>query len=225
MPIPSNIYDIIEKLNTVDRNTPRRKLPTGIIHLFKETFRFGDYVIKKTNYHKNGDKFHFLFDNEAHWLENLKGKNIAPDFYGLVKSGKDIALIIEWLPGITLDKLNAFKLMRIDYREITNNMLNTLTQIKGIGLTHKDLRPQNIILTLNNEIRIIDWQLCSTAMERPVGLSKSQVELWDKLLAVAGGVYRQTDLIEHSFDTDKYAVEKIAGELKKKSWWRRLWGN
>ncbi len=205
----NTILNTIKIIKGFDRNTPKSQIPDGFTHIHKEIFRYGDIIIKGTNYHKNKDNYHYLFINEAYWLEYFQKYDFVPRFYGKYLIENDIFLVIEYFTGKDLSKINIFKKMLINKQSIKFQLLKILEVLKSENVTHKDLRPENIILTNSGEIKIIDFQFCSKVGEDLKTNNENQLRHYKKAINNVGGDYRSKYYSINSLECDAYSISKI----------------
>ncbi|HBG27222.1 MAG: hypothetical protein A2Y10_12400 [Planctomycetes bacterium GWF2_41_51] len=204
-------------LKDIDRYTPIEQLPTGYRHIIKEVFEYEDIIIKKTNYAKNRNMDHYLFENEIYWLERLHGCGFSPELMDSFKIDEDIYILMRKIQGDNLYSVfNEHKTWNTsDFRNKLREKFNgTLEFLKRESLIHKDLRPQNIIV--NREVSVfgvVDYQFCSKAGE---GLKVVGLRQWlhyRKAIKGVGGEWRKPDISEFDFDTDRYMLYLIIEQL------------
>lgn len=111
------------------------------------------YILKKV---KNSDaNLINMLINEVNILHALESSNISPKFYKSNISDTDNYIIIELIKGKPI-----YQLKFEDNRQKISFMLKLCAAIKKIhecGIVHCDLKPDNIMLDTNNEIKIIDF--------------------------------------------------------------------
>lgn len=68
-------------------------------------------------------------------------------------------VVMEYIDGITLNQfLSEGKPKPIDVRlKIARQIADTLNHIHRLGISHRDLKPNNILITQRNDAKIIDW--------------------------------------------------------------------
>lgn len=212
-----NIKEILDQFDGIDRDTLPEKLPRDCVHLYKEIFKFNELVIKATNYRKNGGRDDYVFENEAKWLTYLQKYPFVPKFYGKYYANNNIYLIIEYVEGISLDRVDRRFLKEFDpyFELLVNKLYHMLDVFNRENITHKDLRPNNIIINKTMSIfKIIDFQYCSPIFQDLETKNEQQAEHYRKSILNVGGMWRMPGMERHDFTTDRYAVEKILKDLK-----------
>jgi len=79
----------------------------------------------------------------------------------------DLWIIMEFMEGGTLTQAvqkQDFKTEHVAF--VAHGMLESLSYLHGMNIAHRDLKSANIMLTINAEIKIIDFGLCCL-MEAP----------------------------------------------------------
>lgn len=210
-------HALISLFKGIDRHTLVEELPENCIHFHKEVFKCGSYIIKKTNYKKNGKKDHYLFENEAFWLGRLQKYPFVPNFYGKYYHENDIYLIIEYIHGVSIDKTDKVFLKQFFpfFRLFEKKLHDILEVFASENITHKDLRPHNIII--HNSFKacsIIDYQFCSAVGEDLPTNCDLQAAHYKKAMNSVGGQWRMPNIESHTFTSDRYAVEKVLNDLQ-----------
>uniref|UniRef100_A0A6C0AFN7 Protein kinase domain-containing protein n=1 Tax=viral metagenome TaxID=1070528 RepID=A0A6C0AFN7_9ZZZZ len=111
-------------------------------------------------------KFKFCKDEDAikeiYFLKFLNGKNISLDLYGIYFKDECIYLVSELLK-ITLH--DYFTLLNYFNDEEKDNLIKTtfkkllkcIDKMHNNGIIHNDLKGQNIMISYNNKVKIIDF--------------------------------------------------------------------
>lgn len=100
-----------------------------------------------------------MFFNEAHMVGMLQHPNIMPIFDAGEENGK-YYVVTEYIQGArTLARYcKPDNLLRIDdVVEIVYKCAKALHYAHGRGVIHRDIKPSNIMLTTDNDVRIIDF--------------------------------------------------------------------
>ncbi len=100
-----------------------------------------------------------MFFNEAHMVGMLQHPNIMPIYDAGEEDGK-YYVVTEYIQGArTLaDYCKPDKLLRVDdVVEIIYKCAKALHYAHGRGVIHRDIKPSNIMLTPDNDVRIIDF--------------------------------------------------------------------
>ena len=91
-------------------------------------------------------------------LKKLQHPNIA-SFFELVSLGADLALFLEYVPGVTLDKVRQ-PAGRLDTSVAVScavQVLRALESAHGAGVLHHALRPGNVMVTRQGTVKVMDF--------------------------------------------------------------------
>lgn len=90
-------------------------------------------------------------------IKNLSGIVNVRDFFS---ANGTAYIVMEFLDGVSLKKYMQRKGNKIPMDEILNIMrpvMDSLIQVHKLGLIHRDISPDNIIITKYNEVKLIDF--------------------------------------------------------------------
>ena len=142
-----------------------------------------------------------MLKNEVKNLILLQSFNIVPMVIEYNFDNEDNYVILEYIEGSPIDKIKG-----LSFDEKLNlifKVLDVVKKIHKIGIVHCDLKPSHIILTNNNDIKIIDFGISSYKNEN--------------LLRGYGNIgYCSLEQLFHkniTFYTDLYALGIIIHEL------------
>ena len=137
---------------------------TGMVYLSHDPYYRRDVAIKVYNNEENTDPDRArvsrkMFFNEAHMVGMLQHPNILPIYDAGEENGK-YYVVTEHIQGART--LAAYckpdNLLRIDdVVEIVYKCAKALHYAHGRGVIHRDIKPSNIMLTTDNDVRIIDF--------------------------------------------------------------------
>jgi serine/threonine-protein kinase len=101
------------------------------------------------------------FKNEFKVENNIRHKNIV-DTYGMFKSQdkKKIYIVMEYVKGITLKKYLKTLGGPLPFEYVMSYTYQTLKALKVAhdqGVIHRDIKPQNIMVMRNNQIKVMDF--------------------------------------------------------------------
>ncbi|MGF1590191.1 MAG: serine/threonine protein kinase [Pleurocapsa sp.] len=99
-----------------------------------------------------------MFWQEAQILQKLTGKHPQIcQFYGYFSDNDALYLVQEWILGITLEqKLHQqHKLSESETKEILLSLLSVLECIHRLGIIHRDIKPNNIILRSEDNLPVL----------------------------------------------------------------------
>ena len=156
-PVPEKFgkYEII---NEIGRGT------TGNVYLSHDPYYGRDVAIKVYHIDAASDGqaakvARKMFFNEAHIVGMLQHPNILP-IYDAGEEGGKYYVVMEHIQGART--LKAYcrpgNLLQVeDAVEFIFKCAKALHYAHGRGLIHRDVKPSNIMLTLDNEVRLIDF--------------------------------------------------------------------
>ncbi|MCH5161567.1 MAG: protein kinase [Clostridiales bacterium] len=90
-------------------------------------------------------------------IKNLAGVVNVRDFFS---ANGTAYIVMEFLDGLSLKKYLQRKGGKITVDEILTIMrpvMDSLTQVHKLGLIHRDISPDNILITKSNEVKLIDF--------------------------------------------------------------------
>ena len=155
--VPEKIgkYVIINKIG---------KGSTGNVYLSHDPYYHRDVAIKVYNAEEKQDPERAavarkMFFNEAHMVGMLEHPNIMP-IYDAGEENGSYYVVTEHIQGART--LGAYcrpdNLLRVDdVIEIIYKCAKALHYAHGRGVIHRDIKPSNIMLTTDNDVRIIDF--------------------------------------------------------------------
>ena len=137
---------------------------TGNVYLSHDPYYRRDVAIKVYNAEEKQDPEHArvarkMFFNEAHMVGMLEHPNIMP-IYDAGEEDGSYYVVTEHIQGART--LAAYcrpdNLLRVDdVIEIVYKCAKALHYAHGRGVIHRDIKPSNIMLTTDNDVRIIDF--------------------------------------------------------------------
>ncbi len=137
---------------------------TGIVYLSHDPYYRRDVAIKVYDIEEDSDADRArvarkMFYNEAHMVGMLQHPNIMPIYDAGEENGK-YYVVTEHIQGART--LAAYcrpdNLLRIDdVVEIIYKCAKALHYSHGRGVIHRDIKPSNVMLTNDNDVRIIDF--------------------------------------------------------------------
>ena len=137
---------------------------TGTVYLSHDPYYRRDVAIKVYNLEEDSDADRArvsrkMFFNEAHMVGMLQHPNIMPIYDAGEEDGK-YYVVTEHIQGART--LAAYcrpdNLLRVDdVVEIIYKVAKALHYAHGRGVIHRDIKPSNVMLTTDNDVRIIDF--------------------------------------------------------------------
>lgn len=138
-------YNVIKKIKHIVCDTNNL---INIIQIKNEK-----YILKQAD-STNLDLVNML-KNEANILYKLNGQNIAPQLHYYHFEGQNNFIIIDLIKGKTINKLNLLSLKT--KIAVMLKIIDKVKQLHKFGVIHCDLKPNNILMDLNKNIKIIDY--------------------------------------------------------------------
>jgi serine/threonine protein kinase len=156
--------DVPEKIGKYVIINKVGKGSTGVVYLSHDPYYRRDVAIKVYNIEEDSDADRArvarkMFYNEAHMVGMLQHPNIMPIYDAGEENGK-YYVVTEHIQGART--LAAYcrpdNLLRIDdVVEIIYKCAKALHYSHGRGVIHRDIKPSNVMLTNDNDVRIIDF--------------------------------------------------------------------
>jgi tRNA A-37 threonylcarbamoyl transferase component Bud32 len=160
MCIQNDLYDQFKIVKTLGDGSTSKVL---LAEQFETKTPFAIKEFNKSYLLEPGKEYHkAALINEIRILKQLKHENIAK-LYEVYESPQYVYLVMEYAEGMTLgDYLITHTTTEIKSRIIMKSILRALVYLESKKIMHRDLKPGNIILTKQQNIKIIDFGLaCS----------------------------------------------------------------
>jgi serine/threonine protein kinase len=78
-------------------------------------------------------------------------------------------IVTEWFDGVPLRQiLNADKLTHVRAVRIAINIADVLAYVQDHGVHHRDLRPENVLVGVNNDVKLISFGMAAKAGARRI---------------------------------------------------------
>jgi len=97
---------------------------------------------------------------EADALREFQKCNEIQDFYDLEHIGEYLYIVLEKINGITLEAWMDESHTHTEKLKLLINMSNILIEIEDKGIPHRALNHQNFRVLVDNELRLINFELC-----------------------------------------------------------------
>ena len=160
--------DIINSLNVKNKLLNRRyyldKLIATTAHsqvfLARDLVELRKCVIKRLNLFdlaKLKTTRESTFRQEAEILKKLSGKHeLICQFYDYFNYAGSWYIALEWIEGLSLEQLRSQrKLSDSEIEAILLNLLSVLECIHSLGIVHRDIKPNNIILRSGDNLPVL----------------------------------------------------------------------
>ena len=133
---------------------------TGDTYLFKDEttnmlFAIKKYVPKDPRYI---DEHYSRFVDEIKILFNISHPNIVRIYnYYLYPSAKTGFLQMEYVNGKTIDEFQPFPWDDKSWNEVFGDVISAFEYLEKNHILHRDIRPANILIDKDNNVKIIDF--------------------------------------------------------------------
>ncbi|RMJ23335.1 STYKc [Aspergillus sp. HF37] len=97
----------------------------------------------------------------------LQEKQLFVHFHGWFSSSEHVCLMMEYCRFGDISKCYPDPLSEVEARRICEKLLDGLVVLHGLGITHRDIKPQNVLVVQKNPIRvkIADFGISKRALE------------------------------------------------------------
>jgi tetratricopeptide (TPR) repeat protein/predicted Ser/Thr protein kinase len=102
------------------------------------------------------------FRREARVLSQLKHPNIC-EIHGYEETPDSDYLVLEYIDGRSLKKAIADGLPLAERDRIAATLAEVLQVAHGAGVVHRDLKPDNVMLTANGQLKVLDFGIARIA--------------------------------------------------------------
>ena len=129
------------------------------------------------------------FLSEARAVSALSHPNIVT-FYDLLSDGSEDVLVLEYVPGRTLNQLIGRG--GLDLRNALGfaiQMADGLTAAHQAGIVHRDLKPSNVIVSETGTVKLLDFGLAKFTGVFPESELESNARNGRRVHYGHGGVY------------------------------------
>lgn len=145
------------------------------------------------------------FLNEAETLAQFHHPNIV----GHINHGRDedfVYLAMEFVPGITLDQLyQSITMEAHHYAHIAHEISKGLTCVHAAGIIHGDVKPSNILVTREGDVKISDFGSSSRAASRAAREAEGK-KVQGTSVYIAPEVLAMAEVVDHRADVYSLAV-------------------
>ena len=145
-----------------------------------EKIGFGTYSeVRKGIHKKNEEKFAIkiskgttswnLLQNEADILKQVSSEYL-PKFYSFIKdeSSSKAYLVMEYVEGKSLDcyiQENG-TMSELEANNLILMLIKAVAELHAKGIAHRDIKPQNILITQDKQLKLIDFNISKKKKEK-----------------------------------------------------------
>lgn len=109
-----------------------------------------DFVIKVADINNNPDAYQMLLHEiQVYEMLSSSGITCVPNYYFNQALYGQHFLVLEYIHGTHCDFVN--------HKEMKSKLQKCIASLESIGIFHLDIRPENVIWTIDNDIKIIDF--------------------------------------------------------------------
>ena len=119
------------------------------------------------------------FKNEASMLAHLQHSNIV-GLIDYVEREDGLFLIMEYVDGKGLDEILKSQETLIDIRlaeSIMKQILEAFQYAHKNGIVHRDVKPSNILITADNQIKVLDFGIAKIVSDSKHNLTKTGTQI------------------------------------------------
>lgn len=137
----------------------------GVVYLATDEKLHREVAIKRLLKNPTSDAAPLRIRKEALLLAQLNHTNIV-QIYDVVEEREDIALVMEYVEGCSLDNWQRERDPGLQQKILLlKQICNGLTRAHGIGIIHRDLKADNILVDDNNTAKITDFGIAKNWRE------------------------------------------------------------
>ncbi len=149
----------------------------GVVHLARDTLLQRDVAIKMLPEDLAGDEDRLSrFEREARLLASLNHANVAA-VYGLEEVDGVRYLVLEYIDGEDLsDRLAGGALPVDEALHLGKQIASAVEAAHAKGVIHRDLKPANVKVTVDGDVKVLDFGLAKAFDDHPTtasGLAES----------------------------------------------------
>lgn len=119
------------------------------------------------------------FKNEASTMAHFQHPKIVA-LYDYIEEDDGLYLIMEYVDGMSLDeyiKLKSGPIPEAKVIPMMEQILEAFAYAHSLGIVHRDIKPSNIIITKNDEIKILDFGIAKVLSEGGNKLTKTGTQM------------------------------------------------
>jgi serine/threonine protein kinase/TolB-like protein/cytochrome c-type biogenesis protein CcmH/NrfG len=151
----------------------------GEVYLAEDTKLSRKVAIKVLPLESMGDQSaHKRLKREAQSAANLDHQNICAIHEVGEEDGRSF-IVMQYVEGETLDTLIRRKPLELrEALDIAGQIADALAEAHSRGIIHRDIKPQNIMVTPRGQVKVLDFGLAKVVRERALVESEAETESW-----------------------------------------------
>jgi NIMA (never in mitosis gene a)-related kinase len=205
VPVTSpKFYDYV-KVNLIGNGT------FGNVYIYKKTSDNKEVCLKFINLMKAEVKTYSELEHEPNLWKLLNHPNIV-EYIDHFPGGDDFIIVMEYIEGTSLrKKINKLRKNQQKFKEeliwqIFAQIVSALAHCHSSHIIHRDINPENILITQDNQIKLIDF-----------GLSKKiEYSVKSMVSKVGSDIYMSPEMIRNEHyksNTDSWSLGCVLFEL------------
>ena len=155
---------IINQVKWRARSIYHRTLNEFSISVTLGSLPSNDLIAKKVYQFPSGSNYESLIQNEIETLKKLSSRasksNCFLKFYGSTHNKNCVEIFMEahekTLTNL-INERNGLELDLITAKKFINNLLQFFAELANIGIIHQDIKPSNILVTKDLNLKVIDF--------------------------------------------------------------------
>lgn len=133
----------------------------------------------------------------------------VPHIYDIRRSGSQIIIVMEWIYGIPLSILSQHTISVSTRMSLAGDIINALATIHSAGIVHRDVKPDNIIITPDRGVVFVDFRFSVSDI---INSDKSQYILQGTPAYMAPELWIDNEVINY-YKTDLYSLGILLKDL------------
>lgn len=90
-------------------------------------------------------------------LQRIKAKNL-PEVYSVSRTGNSVTVLEEFIDGVSVGEILQSGLYdEKGVRKVISALCDGLDVIHSLGIVHRDVKPENVMITNNADVKLIDF--------------------------------------------------------------------
>ena len=112
-------------------------------------------------------------EKEARILASMR-LPCVPHIYDIIRSGKQVIIVMEWIRGVPLASLMERPLTPDIAAALASAVIGSVALLHDNNIVHRDLKPENILITPDSRVFLVDFGFSS--IHNPVGDTTGSIQ-------------------------------------------------